>query len=162
MANAGWAFATEFLNLLMRRGGGTAQGGSPGGGTRHRLGEWGRVTEDACSNSSIGLHAPSCRGLGESYFGVRLTGDTYEIRTALREKARAASEPLSFAMLLAMRRGFIKGQPLSGFGIALVGVTVHIGESLPLASMTLKPASTRDYQAFRASVSGIQPCVVGT
>ena len=32
----------------------------------------------------------------------------------------------------------------------------------PLASMTLKPASTRDYQAFRASVSGIQPCVVGT
>jgi len=72
---------------------------------------------------------------------VRLTGDTYEIRTALREKARAASEPLSFAMLLAMRRGFIKGQPLSGFSIAFVGMAVHIGESLPLASITLKPAS---------------------
>jgi len=121
--------ATEFLNLLMRRGG-TAQGGSPGGRNSPCLGEWGRVTEDACSNSSIGLHAPSCRGLGESYFGVRLTGDTYEIRTALREKARAASEPLSFAMLLAMRRGFIKGQPLSGFSIAFVGMAVHIGERL--------------------------------
>ena len=61
---------------------------------------------------------------------MRLTGDTYEIRTALREKARAASEPLSFAMLLAMRRGFIKGQPLSGFSIAFVGMAVHIGERL--------------------------------
>ena len=61
---------------------------------------------------------------------MQLTGDTHEIRTALREKARAASEPLSFAMLLAMRRGFIKGQPLSGFSIAFVGMAVHIGERL--------------------------------